>query len=400
MEIKNADQLLNAVEAKTQAKLEIYEKQVAENGKATEAVKADLIKMTEAHAQILESKDALEVKFQELEQKQTETITNVSRPKTMGESIVDCEDYTKFASGDLSKLNMMVKNTILTVSGSPLDPDHVLVAEDRLNGIVPLAFRQLNILDVVPTGRTNSDTIKYAKEAAFTNSAAETADGAAKPESANTFSSVEEFVRTIPTWLKISKQALSDAPFLGSFVNSRLTHNVRHRLQTQILNGNGTSPNLSGITNTGNYTGFTPTSGENAFESLSRAKYANMGADYNANTILMNPADFGAMERLTRASGDDAFVVAGANALNYVANGLLPQIWGMNVVLSNDVTSGKLLVMDINAVMLFMRDNIQIEMSEHDDTNFQSNLVTIRAELRAAFAVFNPLAIRYGSLTI
>jgi HK97 family phage major capsid protein len=106
------------------------------------------------------------------------------------------------------------------------------------------------------------------------------------------------------------------------------------------------------------------------------------------------------MERLTRASGDEAFVVAGANALNYVANGMLPQIWGMNVVLSNDVTSGKLLVMDINAVMLFMRDNIQIEMSEHDDTNFQSNLVTIRAELRAAFAVFNALGIRYGDLTV
>ena len=39
-------------------------------------------------------------------------------------------------------------------------------------------------------------------------------------------------------------------------------------------------------------------------------------------------------------------------------------------------------------------------MSEADDTNFQKNLVTVRAEARLALAIYRPASIQYGSLTV
>ena len=404
IKIENGEQLLNAVKTQTEevtnGLLQKFEAQVAERGTADEETKTALNVHTELLEEMKENSSGMKTEFAELQQMLANDKDHTYE-KTFGHAIIDSQQFKDLASKKTrNALIRNVKNTILTVSGSPLNPDHHLVAEDRLNGIVPLAFRSLNILDVVPQGTTNSDTIKYSRELTNTNAAAETPQGEAKPESAITFGSATESVRDIPTIIKVSRQALRDAPFLASFINTRLGHMVRHKLQMQIIDGDGTGVELNGLTKSGNFTAFTPVSGDNAFDSLSKAKYATMGADYEANTVLLNPADFGAMERLKRGSADDAYILSGATALNYVANGMIPQIWGMNVVLSNDIATGKLLVLDINTIQLFMREGLSIEMFEQDSDNVQKNLITIRAELAAALATYVQPAIRYGDLLV
>lgn len=394
------DAAVKAVEDKLTEAVSKYEGEVKENGKAAEALRADVKAISEDYKTLIEEKEVLSERLKELEQQAAEGFKGAGAEpnQTWGEIFTGSDVFEQYKSGSMGKARVEVKNTILGESGSPQDPENTLVPEQRLPGIVPGAFRMLNILDFVPTGATNSNQIEYTREASWTNDAAETAEAGSKPESDLTFELVNDPVRTIAHWLKVSKQVLDDAPALSSYIDRRLRHGVRKRLQTQVLKGNGTSPNIEGLDQSGRHTAFTPTSGDQQFDSLNRAKYAVIAADYSPNVIFLNPADWGAMERLKRT--DDGYVAGENNALAYINNGLTPTIWGLPVVASNDVASGKFYLLDSNAMQLFMRQGAVVEMFEQDDTNVQQNLITVRAEIRAALAVFTPAAIQYGDLTI
>jgi HK97 family phage major capsid protein len=298
------------------------------------------------------------------------------------------------------KARIEVKNTIIGEGGSPANPIDTLVQADRLPGIVPGAFRSLNVLDFVPMGVTGSNQIEYTRELSFTNDAAETSEGAAKPESDLTFELVNDPVRTIAHFIRASKQVLDDAPMLQSYIDRRMRHGLQARLQSQILKGNGTSPNIAGLSASGRHTAFVPETGEIALDSLNRAKYAIIGADYEPNVIIMNPADFGAIERVKSTSSSNDYAAGSGAALAYINGGMTPLLWGLPVVTSNDVASGKFYMMDSNAIQLFMRQGIVVEMFEQDNDNVTKNLLTIRAEMRGALAVYTPLAVRYGDLLI
>jgi HK97 family phage major capsid protein len=323
----------------------------------------------------------------------------------MGEEFMKSDRVQAFLKGEAKSAKVEVKNTILGESGSPQNPDRVLVPFDRLPGIVPGAFRQHTILDFIPTGQTSSNSMEYVRETVpvatgFVNNAAERAEGAAKPQSDVLFELINDPVRTIAHWLKLSRQVLDDAPALQSYIDRRLAFGVRQRLEVQVLAGNGTAPNIAGMNQTGRFTAFTPDSGDNQFDSVNRAKYAMIGRDYNPAAVFLNPADWGAMERLKIGSGDDRYVAGEGGALSYINNGLTPLLWGLQVVANNNVTPGKFFVVDPTAMQLFYRQGATVEMFEQDETNVQQNLVTVRAELRAALCVFAPAGVGFGDLTL
>jgi len=390
--------VLEAIEKKLAEAVAQYEGQIKDYGEATNKVRDELKALAEEHKSVIESSEGLQSRLQEVEQKLAGGLAGADgvEHKTWGETFVESDSFKGFVAGDGSRMaRIEVKNTILGEAAG--EPSDVLVAKDRLPGIVPGAFRALNVLDFVPMGTTGSNQIEYTREASWTNDAAETAEGAAKPESDLTFELIQDPVRTIPHIIKASKQILDDAPMLQSYIDRRMRHGVESRLQKQIITGNGTAPNLSGLSATGRHTAFTPTAAELALDALNRAKYAILGADYSPNFIWMNPADFGAMERVKEASSNKYQASDGA-ALSYINGGMTPLIWGLPVVTSNDIPAGKFFMGDSNAFQLFMRQGVVVEMFEQDADNVQKNLLTIRAELRAAFAVYTPAAIQYGDL--
>lgn len=328
----------------------------------------------------------------EIEQKQVETLKKGEPVKTFGESFVTSDAFKSFAAGSTTKARIEMKNTISGQSGSPLANSSVIVAPQRQVGIVGGAFRQLRIKDILSSGTTNSNLVEYTRELAFTNNAAETAEGATKRESALTFELVQAPVKTIAHWLKVTKQVMDDAPALASYVDTRLRYGVELRTDQQLLNGNGTGQNISGMTDSGNYTAFTPESGDNGLDSINRAIYAVAAADYNATAIILNPADWGAIERTKSTTGEYEFMPQMAT---------VPTLWGLPVIVTNSMTAGKFLVgaLDI-AYQVWNRQGTTVEMSESDDTNFQKNLITVRAENRLALAVYRPASVQYGDLTV
>ena len=116
-------------------------------------------------------------------------------------------------------------------------------------------------------------------------------------------------------------------------------------------------------------------------------------AGYPADAILLNPADFAAIEieLLTTTSN--------AVRVQVDANGVM-RLWGVPVYQSVGVTAGTVAVGAFGqAYTVYNREGVTVEMSESDSDNFTKNLITIRAERRLALATEVPAAIRYGALT-
>lgn len=388
-EVKMVEVALEGLQAKLDKALAEHTNEIEKHGKASTELTGKIDSLAQKHVEA-------EAKLDDLIQKTAAGFKKgAEKADTLGSVLLKSDAYAQFKSGSADKVRVEVKNTIIGSAGSPADPSDVIVAPDRRPGIVPGAFRQLGVLDVIPMGSTGSNQVFYTQEDAFVNEAKEVTEGAAKAESDLTFKLIEEPVRTVAHFLKLSNQVLDDAPALEGYVNRRLTHGLRNRLELQALRGNGSSPNLAGLSASGRHTAFTPSTGDSALDSLNRAKYAVTGADFMATHIFINPADWGAIER--SKVDDGGYVLGDGGAITYVNNGLNPLVWGLTVVPSNNVEAGKFYVLDVNAIELMMRQGVTVEMG-FVDKDFTNNLVTLRAELRAAMAVYQPTAVRFGDL--
>lgn len=282
-------------------------------------------------------------------------------------------------------------NTITGQENSPAENADTLVPANRRAGIVPGAFRTLRVRDLIPTIPTNSNAWQFTRELLFTNAAAETAEGAAKPESTLTFEDATVNIRTIAHFIKASNQILADAPALRAYIDGRLRYGVELKEETQIVAGTGSNQAISGMTASGNYTAFTPTSGETAVDSVNRAKYEILGADYVPTGILMNPANWAAIERLK--DQQDRYLIGDPFGM------ITPILWGLPVVVTNSMTANKLLVADFATSYEYVeRQSTVIDLGYVND-DFTKNLVTIRAEKRGALATIRPASVRYGNLT-
>lgn len=386
--------LLEQSDSRVAEKFKEFEAQVAESGKANESVKADLKAMTEENDKLAAELKRQADELVDLRQKGTKSDAGKSR-KTMGAQFVESDAFKSYAEGRTNKAKMEFKNTIIGEGGSPQEPTDDIVPKQNMAGIVGGAFRQLRLLDVLNTGIASGNTVHYTRELAFTNNAAETSEAAQKPESVLTFEGVDTPVRTIAHFLKVSKQVLDDAPALQSYIDRRLRYGVEIRAEQQVINGNGTTPNLSGMLDTGNFTALTAASGDTDFDFANKAKYKVIESDYMADYFLINPADWGRMERLKTTDGE---YIGSTSAIGYLQNGLVPTLWGLPVIASNSVPAGKLLAVANDASMFWQRQGTVVEIFDQNEDDVEKNLLTIRAEMRGAFSVFRPAAIVAGDL--
>jgi HK97 family phage major capsid protein len=396
MDPKEIKQSIEDFKASQIAANEAIKVMVAEQEKGNKtAIAAAVAKAEEAAIKVQAQAD----KIVALEQKLTgDILRGKEAPKSFGAFIVEDASYKAFASGVSRNCRITVKggfgvqaNTITGQAGSPAENSNVLVPADR-RGIIAGAFQSLRAKDLIAVGNTNSNAVEFTRELLFTNNAAETAEGATKPESVLTFELYTAPVVTIAHWLKVSKQIISDAPALIAYIENRLRYGVELREDLQIITGNGVGQNLIGMLTSPNFTAFTPTSGDTAIDSANRAFRALDAAGYPANGVIMNPATWGAIERLK--DENKSYLVGSP------FGAVVPTLWGKPVVMSSNMTANKLLAAAFNVAFMYLeRESVSVEMFDQDDTNAQQNLVTIRAEKRGCLGGMVPAAVRYGDLT-
>lgn len=330
----------------------------------------------------------------QIEQRSSQQDDGEAKSDSWGKQFTAAPEYKglQFKGGRVN-IGVEIKNTVTT--------SDTTVAPDRKPGVVGGAFRQFRLEDVLNAAPTTGSAIEYTRENVFTNAAAETTEGNALPESSITFALDNVPVQAVGHFIKISRQLAADNAALAAYINTRMRYGVDLRVEGQLYAGNGTAPNLSGLSKAGNFTahgysaaaltaaGLSPT---NRFDLIGKVLGDCWAADYPANAILLNPADWWTM-RLTKDS-------QGRYLLGDPGIEAAPQLFGVPVVQCNAVTADTFQVGAYNvAATKYDREGVIVELSDSDGDNFQKMLVTLRAVRRLALAVERPASIRGGDLT-
>lgn len=381
LELKGAlDAHMKAVEAA----VEKYEGQVKDAGTASAEAKAAVQKLSEEFKGELAKMNAAMI---DIAQKSTAPIDTKGKPVSAVEEFVKSEEFRAFKDGGRSsRARVELKNTILA-------DNTTTTWLDQIPGVVPGAFLPLNVYRSLPQFSTGTDTVTLMREASFTNNARGQTEGQEKAQSAVTFNKYNVVIETVAHWLKVSKQLLADSPAVVSYIETRLRFGVDSAVDNQLMNGNGTSPNLSGLLDSGNYTVYTPTSGDNLIQAINRAKYQLWAIGYIADTVYVNPADWGAQE-IERENGSNGMYLYGAPG---TISGLNP--FGIRVVITPRITAGTFLVgQTAVATGVWNRSGTVIEMG-YEDNDFTSNLVTVLGEVRLGLGVTVPAAMLGGEFT-
>lgn len=319
---------------------------------------------------------------------------------TPGEQFVTSDVFEKQAangqaSGERFELRNLTTRELKDVTSAG-NSAGALIDEMRLPEIFrDPADRLQHIRDLLNVSQTQSNAIEYPVDRnGFTNNAGpQNGELSAKNQSDQSVELLTEPIKTISHYMIASRQVLDDAPMLRSYIDGRLLEGLMLEEDDQILNGDGTGGNLSGILTNPNIQNAGATgdinAGDTQLDHLRRSIAFGRTANYPMNGILVNPEDWAGLELQKGSDGHYIWVT--------VPNGGEPRLWRVPVIESNAIQSGDFLVGNWNlAAALFDREQSNIRVSESHQDLFVKNGVVILAEQRLALVMYRPQAFVRG----
>ena len=252
----------------------------------------------------------------------------------------------------------------------------------------------LTLLDLIPTAPTSSNAIEFVRIDSFTRAADIVADGDPKPEATLAASVVNKPVRTFANIMPVTEQQLADAPAIIQECNTHLVYDVRKAVEEQLAYGSGTGSDFSGFFVDAGVVAGRGESGDTLIDKIRRAITDVRVDNYAPNGVAIHPYDW---ENIVLEKGSDNryvwVVVTDENG---------SRLWGLRVAESvgceetalASFPERNILVGDFTrGATLYIREGVQLALGYNDD-DFSKNKRTIRAEMRAAFALKRPKAFR------
>lgn len=346
--------------------------------------------------ELSEQQEKLAKQLLELQQKGIKLNSPSAEVKSLGQKVVESEGFKALRAGTSVKCRVEISET-KDVANPMLTPTGGVAEAYRRPGINGQPTRPLTIESLFPSIPVTAPSFEYVQETQFQNKAAVVKEGDAKPFSDIKFDVKTGKVVTVAHLAKISKQMLEDLPALVAYLNMRMTYGVDLAVEDQLISGTG-EDQLPGIFTEGNYTahgaavenlGDAPT----LFDLILYAKAKVQSNYYRPNVILLNPMDWIKLQMAKNGSGDYYL----GNPASTISN----KLWGIDVLDSQAIPSGKFMVLDsVQAGTIWNRSGLVIELFEQDADNVQKNLITVRAERRLGFGIERPLALVGGELTV
>ena len=273
------------------------------------------------------------------------------------------------------------------------------VQNDVRPGYVGVATRELTLLDLIPRLQTDSDTIEYVEETAFTNNAAmvkeATATGWAsgeKPQSTLKYTTKTSSVRTIAHYIPVTNRMLADAPQIRGVINGRLLYGLDYAMEAEIVTGSATGEHFKGFLSTAtNYQG-SDSYDYSLIDAIFRGRTKVITGGGRPNAIVINPTDFEKVRLAREAAVTASAAATSGGYLMGPPNTIGPTtLWGLPLIESAGLTVKSTLVGDFQqGCALFDREQAAIRVGTIND-QFIHNIQTILAELRAAFVIWAPL---------
>jgi HK97 family phage major capsid protein len=353
--------------------------------KANEIVKSEVSEMAN---KLNERFDAMEVS----NKKQFDSKKRMTFKSALSEAIENGA-IESIAKGNSRSASFQVKAD-MTVGA---DFTGEVIPADRVAGYKYDPTRPIHIRQLLSLGSTQSDVVRFVKESGYSNGAAPTAEGVTLTQSDFDMTASDANVRKIGTYFRISEEMLADTPQLTSYISARAPEKLLEVEDTQILSGDGTGANLSGINGdaadfaAGSLAGTVESANE--FDVIVASLNQLALANYNADTILLNPSDFHKILLLKDTTNN--------YLKDQVYGGLQPSFMGVKVILNTAISAGTFLIGNFSVgTQLWVRDGVNVEFFREDGTNVRDGFVTVRVSERVALTNYLPNAFVNGTFTV
>lgn len=302
-------------------------------------------------------------------------VNNPQVNKTIGEQVTKSLESQIEAVKAGKSLDLEVKAPT-TLAGDYTGTIALSTLEPGVNRIA----RQRTLLQqVVNRGTTNSMYVTYVQQTAKADGAF-IAEGTEKTEYELKYTEVSKQVKKVASIIKISKEMLSDLPFMQSEVNNDLMLGVENAIENQLLNGTGLTVNLEGILanatlfSAGTFAGTVINAN---LADVIRVAVANIqSANFNATHVVLNPVDVAKLQLVKTTQGEYTYPMFYMDPRTAEV-----RIAELSIISTNYMTAGQFLVGDMSKDNLRMRETMNIQMGYVND-DFKLNLVSILCEAR------------------
>lgn len=297
-------------------------------------------------------------------------------------------------------------DTKAPITGASSTSGGAFVVNDRYGPVTDLiGERRLTVRDLCTNVPTQSDTFEFVQVTGKTNNAAAVAEATTdadptantttgvitdaagagtKPVSELTLTVVSTPVETIAHLMPITRRAAADAPQVRQLVDAFLLYGLKEEEEDQILNGDGTSPNLDGILNTSGIS--TVGSAGTDLDAIVDAIRTIRADNRDPSAMVIHPNDW----------FSTGFLLAKDSAGNYLVGDprasldTLNNLWGLQVVVTPAMTENTVLVGDFRQAVVADREQSAIYVTDSHKDWFGRNLLAVLAEERIALGVLDP----------
>lgn len=242
----------------------------------------------------------------------------------------------------------------------------------------------LRVRDLFGQEQISTNALTYYVLGSMEGSITTVAEGAVKPQVNIPYTAKTVALTKIAAFFKETDELLLDNAFLESAIRNRGIYEFRKAvdayLVSTLLGTSGVQVGANSIT----------------FDNILAAKLDVAGdTGYTPEALLINPGD---LATLLQTKDQNKQYLLGGPAYGAYGNGTYsanPRIWGMDVVESSAVPSGKCIVGAFKAgaaVVTKAGEGFRVEVTNSDQNDFIYNRITVRLEERLLEAVRVPAA--------
>jgi HK97 family phage major capsid protein len=375
-------ELKTALEASTDVKMK------AELALQIKAVQDAAAVETKAAIQVVKDEsekkyDELKAEFKEMQKKSARIGGMGGSVKSFSDKIGEKLEENKADLKAAKKFSFDIESKAVGDMGSATNlTGSYFVPADVKPGVVVKPYEDIHMRNLLITGSTSSNVIRHIRDNGGEGGPTTVAEAGTKPKMDRDLSIEDANVRKIATYLRVPEEMMEDIPYLSSFLSNRGTEEVMKLEDTQVLYGDGTGQNLSGLfTNaTAFAAGTAIVTTPNRFDVLRAARLQMRKLFRKPSYYLVSPLDYFLMTSVKDTTNNYMLLGGG--------NGLVPTLDGVPVIESTSITDGDFLAMDKLSAELDFRSNISVRFYEQDQDNAIKNMVTIVIEERAALPIY------------
>lgn len=267
-----------------------------------------------------------------------------------------------------------------------------VVPATRVPGVKYAPERAARVRQFLPQGTTNSNSIFYIQETAFTDNTAVTGENSNKPQNDLTLTQQTANVYKIAAHFRVTEEALNDLDYLASHIALRGVEKYLNVEDTQLLYGTGSSQ-ITGLTVSATDYALNQYTDVEAqeYDILIQAIRQLRGNNYNPTAAMVSIKRY--TEMLQRKATDGQYIMPDP----VIFGNQRPSVMGVPIIATNAMADDDFLVADFPMLTtLFDREGVNVRFYEQDQDNAIKNLVTVVIEGRLALPTYLPGAGRYG----